>query len=73
MRKRLQARRRAYIDSLAEQFQWQEVAEGMDRLTRILHSGAQEGDKKVFYLSEADATDRPIRVPEAARSAWEKQ
>lgn len=55
MRKRLQARRRAYIDSLAEQFQWQEVAESMDRLTRILHSGAQEGDKKVFYLSEADA------------------
>ena len=55
MRERLQARRRAYIDSLAEQFQWQEVAEGMDRLTRILHSGAQEGDKKVFYLSEADA------------------
>ena len=57
MRERLQARRRAYIDSLAEQFQWQEVAEGMDRLTRILHSGAQEGDKKVFYLSEADAAD----------------
>ncbi len=55
MRERLQARRRAYIDSLAAQFQWQEVAEGMDRLTRILHSGAQEGDKKVFYLSEADA------------------
>ena len=55
MRERLQARRRAYIDSLAEQFQWQAVAEGMDRLTRILHSGAQEGDKKVFYLSEADA------------------
>ena len=55
MRERLQARRRAYIDSLAEQFQWQEVAEGMDRLRRILHSGAQEGDKKVFYLSEADA------------------
>ena len=55
MRERLQARRRAYIDSLAEQFQWQEVAESMDRLTRILHSGAQEGDKKVFYLSEADA------------------
>ena len=55
MRERLQARRRAYIDSLAEQFQWQEIAEGMDRLTRILHSGAQEGDKKVFYLSEADA------------------
>ena len=55
MRERLQARRRAYIDSLAEQFQWQEVVESMDRLTRILHSGAQEGDKKVFYLSEADA------------------
>ena len=55
MRERLQTRRRAYIDSLAEQFQWQEVAEGMDRLTRILHRGAQEGDKKVFYLSEADA------------------
>ena len=55
MRERLQSRRRAYIDSLAEQFQWQEVAESMDRLTRILHSGAQEGDKKVFYLSEADA------------------
>ncbi len=55
MRERLQARRRAYIDSLAEQFQWQEVAEGMERLTRILHSGAQEGDKKVFYLAEADA------------------
>ena len=55
MRERLQARRRAYIDSLAEQFQWQAVAEGMDRLRRILHSGAQEGDKKVFYLSEADA------------------
>ena len=55
MRERLQERRRAYIDSLAEQFQWQEVAEGMDRLRRILHSGAQEGDKKVFYLSEADA------------------
>ncbi|MCY4603485.1 MAG: peptidyl-prolyl cis-trans isomerase [Gemmatimonadetes bacterium] len=55
MRERLQTRRRAYIDSLAEQFQWQEVAEGMDRLTRILHSGAQEGDKKIFYLSEADA------------------
>ncbi|MCY3791916.1 MAG: peptidyl-prolyl cis-trans isomerase [Gemmatimonadetes bacterium] len=55
MRERLQARRRAYIDSLAEQFQWQEVAESMDRLTRILHSGAQEDDKKVFYLSEADA------------------
>ncbi len=55
MRERLQARRRTYIDSLAEQFQWQEVAESMDRLTRILHSGAQEGDKKVFYLSEADA------------------
>ena len=55
MRERLQARRRAYIDSLAEQFQWQEVAGGMDRLRRILHSGAQEGDKKVFYLSEADA------------------
>ena len=55
MRERLQTRRRAYIDSLAEQFQWQEVAEGMDRLTHILHSGAQAGDKKVFYLSEADA------------------
>ena len=55
MRERVQARRRAYIDSLAEQFQWQEVAEGMDRLTRILHSGAQEGDKQVFYLSDADA------------------
>ena len=55
MRERLQSRRRAYIDSLAEQFQWQEVAEGMDRLRRILHSGAQEGDEKVFYLSEADA------------------
>ena len=55
MRERLQARRRAYIDSLAEQFQWQEVEEGMDRLRHILHSGAQEGDKKVFYLSEADA------------------
>ena len=55
MRERLQARRRAYIDSLAEQFQWQEVAESMDRLRRILHSGAQEGDKKVFYLSEAFA------------------
>ena len=55
MRERLQARRRAYIDSLAEQFQWQEVAEGMDRLTRILHGGEQRGDKKVFYLSEADA------------------
>ena len=55
MRERLQTRRRAYIDSLAEQFQWQEVAEGMDRLTRILHSGAQEGAKKVFYLSEANA------------------
>ena len=55
MRERLQARRRAYIDSLAEQFQWQEVAEGMGRLRHILHSGAQEGDKKVFYLSEADA------------------
>ena len=55
MRERLQERRRAYIDSLAEQFQWQEVAESMDRLTRILHSGEQEGDKKVFYLSEADA------------------
>ena len=55
MKERLQARRRAYIDSLANQFQWQEVAEGMNRLRRILHSGAQEGDKKVFYLSEADA------------------
>ena len=55
MRERLQARRRAYIDSLAEQFQWQEVAEGMDRLTHILHSGEQGGDKKIFYLSEADA------------------
>ena len=55
MRERLQARRRAYIDSLAEQFQWQEVAEGMDRLTRILHGGEQRGDKKVFYLSDADA------------------
>ncbi|MXX38875.1 MAG: hypothetical protein F4Z85_12580 [Gemmatimonadetes bacterium] len=55
MRERLQARRRAYIDSLAEQFQWQVVSESMDRLTRILHSSAQEGDKKVFYLSEADA------------------
>ena len=43
MRERLQARRRAYIDSLAEQFQWQEVAEGMDQLTRILHSGEQRG------------------------------
>ena len=56
MRERLQVRRRAYIDSLAEQFQWQVVAEGMDRLARILHGGEQRGDKKVFYLSEADAT-----------------
>lgn len=55
MRERLQARRRAYIDSLAERFQWQEVAEGMDRLTRILHSGEQAGDRKVFYLADADA------------------
>ena len=55
MRERLQARRRAYIDSLAAQFQWQEVAEGMDRLTHVLHSGEQEGDKKVFHLAEADA------------------
>jgi len=55
MQTRLQARRRAYIDSLAELFQWQEVAEGMDRLTHILHRGAPEGDKPVFYLSEADA------------------
>ena len=62
MWERLQARRRAYIDSLAEQFQWQEVAEGMDRLTRILHSGTQEGDKKVFYLSEADAASHAVHV-----------
>lgn len=55
MRERLQARRRAYIDSLAERFQWQEVAAGMARLTRILHSGEQAGDSKVFYLSDADA------------------
>ena len=55
VKERLQARRRGYIDSLAERFQWQEVAEGMERLVRILHSGGQEGDKKVFYLSEADA------------------
>lgn len=55
MRERLQARRRAYIDSLAERFQWQEVAEGMARLTRILHSGEQAGDRKVFYLADADA------------------
>ncbi len=55
MKERLQARRRAYIDSLAERFQWRVVAEGMERLVRILHSGGQESDKKVFYLSEADA------------------
>lgn len=55
MRERLQTRRRAYIDSLAERFQWQEVAAGMARLTRILHSGEQAGDSKVFYLSDADA------------------
>lgn len=55
MRERLQARRRAYIDSLAERFQWQEVAAGMARLTRILRSGEQAGDSKVFYLSDADA------------------
>ena len=55
MRERLQARRRAYIDSLAERFQWQEVAEGMARLTRILHSGEQAGDRKVFYLADAAA------------------
>lgn len=55
MREQLQKRRRAYIDSLAEQFQWQVVAEGMDRLKRVLHSGEQAGDKKVFYLSDADA------------------
>lgn len=55
MRERLQARRRAYIDSLAERFQWQEVAAGMARLTRILHSGEQAGDSKVFYLADADA------------------
>lgn len=55
MRKRLQARRQAYIDSLAEQFQWREVAAGMERLAHILHSGEQKGDEKVFYLSEADA------------------
>ena len=55
MRERLQARRRAYIDSLAERFQWQEVAEGMARLTRVLHSGEQAGDRKVFYLADADA------------------
>ena len=56
MRERLQARQQAYIDSLAERFQWQEVAAGMARLTRILHSGEQAGDSKVFYLSDADAT-----------------
>ena len=55
MRERLQARRRAYIDSLAERFQWQEVAAGIARLTRILRSGEQAGDSKVFYLSDADA------------------
>ena len=56
MKERLQERLQAYIDSLAEQFQWQVVAEGMDRLTCILHGGEQRGDKKVFYLAEADAT-----------------
>lgn len=56
MRARLQARRRAYIDSLAERFEWQEVAEGMARLRRVLHRGEQAGDRKVFYLSEADAS-----------------
>ena len=55
MREQLQARRRAYIDSLAERFQWQEVAAGMARLTRILRSGEQAGDSKVFYLADADA------------------
>ena len=55
MRERLQERRRAYIDSLAAQFQWQEVAEGMDRLTHVLHRGEQEGGRKVFHLAEADA------------------
>ena len=55
MSARLQARRRAYIDSLAEQFEWQEMAEGMARLWRVLHRGEQAGDRKVFYLSEADA------------------
>lgn len=55
MRERLQARRRAYIDSLAERSQWQEVAAGMARLTRILRSGEQAGDSKVFYLADADA------------------
>ncbi len=71
MRERLQARRRAYIDSLAEQFQWQEVAEGMDRLRRILHSGAQEGDKKVFYLSEADAATALYTYRDGATSLGE--
>ena len=71
MRERLQTRRRAYIDSLAEQFQWREVAGGMDRLRRILHSGAQEGDKRVFYLSEADAATALYTYQDGAISLGE--
>lgn len=81
MSERLQARRRAYIDSLAEQFEWQEVAEGMARLWRVLHRGEQAGDRKVFYLSEDDAAAAlyayrggAIRVGEAvSRSQFIRQ
>ena len=54
-RERLQAVRRTYIDSLSAKFQWHMIPSSMDLLTRILRNGSQEGEEKVFYLSNTDA------------------
>ena len=53
IRERLREVHQAYIDSLAEQFQWTPVPENLSLLMGILRSGKQEGEKKVFYLSDA--------------------
>lgn len=54
---RLERESRIYIDSLASQFQWEMIPENMALLMRILRSGKAkaEGEKKVFYLSDADS------------------
>ena len=63
MRERLQARRRAYIDSLAEQFQWQEVAEGMGRLRQYLAQRRTRGRQEGILPLGGRRCGRAVHVP----------
>jgi parvulin-like peptidyl-prolyl isomerase len=61
MRERLQARRRAYIDSLAEQFQLTPDPHGLGILMEILRSGREDSEtgKKTFQIPEG-AAETPL-------------